>query len=216
MRIGIWIQTCYSRDCPINTAGDVFRRGQRKLGSEFQSNPVAIMNLMKHTRPSKLSLHLLDMGCSFHSHPSFTAKPKCPLLTASSKGCSSPAAPHCTPLWAWSSALPGGVSRKWSHFWGGTHRDLCHTSAPPWAPSPCPWSSGRPCRWFWNQASPHWTLPTASRCSGAPANHTARSVHWHKPAMLCCTAKYHSQVSNVCDHSSQIPQAAAQSTSCRH
>lgn len=25
----------------------------------------AIMNLMKQTRPSKLSLHLLDMGCSF-------------------------------------------------------------------------------------------------------------------------------------------------------
>lgn len=58
--IGIWAQTCY-----VNTAEEVFRRGQRKLGREFQCNPAGIMNLMKQTRPSKLSLHLLDMGCSF-------------------------------------------------------------------------------------------------------------------------------------------------------
>lgn len=186
MWIGIWIQAFYSRNCHINTAGEVFRRGQRKLGREFQGNPVGIRNLMKQTRPSKLFPYC-TWDVPVHSHPSFT-DPKCPLPTASSKGCSS----------SLNSSLGQEFCLAWRRgeqqrlpFLGGTHRDPCRTSAPPWAPSPCPWSSGRPCRWSWNQASPHWTPPTASGCSGAPAKHTARALHWYKPCQRnptgCCT-----------------------------
>lgn len=115
------MQTCYSRDCHVNTAEDVFRRGQRNLGREFQCNPVSLTSWSKTTGPSSYLFSYCICDVIFYLHPNSTANPqssqKCLLPAASSKACSSHAAPHCwIHFWHWSCTAWKEVSCKWFNF----------------------------------------------------------------------------------------------------